>query len=92
MNIQFAAAALALGLAAAIPAANATTVTNSDKAAHKVTVLPKGAMALHLDLKSKQSANVDCAKGCQFELGKVKASYGGKTDKVWIKHSKFTAS
>lgn len=91
MNIRFA-AALALGLAAAIPAADAMTVTNADKATHKITVLPKGAMALHLDLKAKQSATVDCAKGCQFMLGKVKASYGGKTAKVWIKNSKFKAS
>jgi hypothetical protein len=92
MNLHLAAAAVALGLAAAIPAANATTLINADKSAHKVTVLPKGAMAIHLDLKAKQSASVDCSKGCQFMLGKVKASYGGKTAKVWIKNAKFTAS
>jgi len=88
MNIRFA-AAIVLGLAAAIPAANAMTVINSDKSEHKLTVLPKGAMAIHVDLKAKQSTSVACAKGCELQLGKIKASYDSKTPKVWIKNSKF---
>lgn len=85
---------LATSLAAGmlVPAANALTLTNSDKAIRMITVMPNGGRMQHITLKGHHSASVNCVKGCELATGKQKASFDAKTMKVWIKKGKFVTS
>ncbi|CAN5515041.1 hypothetical protein BH10PSE7_BH10PSE7_01160 [soil metagenome] len=80
----------ALALAATISSANALTVTNSDKIAHKFMVAPSGGKQTNVMLKAAASGTYDCAKGCQLKMGAKKLDVTANTDKVWIKGGKFT--
>ncbi len=90
MNIKIAAATLAF--LASMPAANAMTVTNIDKAAHRLTIAPRGAAVRHVMLKPNHFTSVADKAGGRLWLGKVKADYTARTAKVWIKNGKFALS
>jgi hypothetical protein len=81
--------AAALALSATVTSANALTVVNSDKVSHAVMVIPQGGKAHKLVIKANQSGTYDCAKGCELKLGKEKAHYDAKTQKIMIKGGKF---
>jgi hypothetical protein len=81
------AAALALG--ATITSANALTLVNSDKVSHAVMITPQGGKAHKLVIKANHSGKYDCAKGCEVQLGKEKAHYDSKIEKITIKGGKF---
>jgi hypothetical protein len=64
-----------LALVAVVPAANALTVQNLDKAAHTVNITPTGGKAYDLAVKASDKADIDCSKGCTLALN-------GKTETV----------
>jgi hypothetical protein len=82
--------AAALALAATVTSANALTVTNGDKIAHKLIVVPASGKHMSVVLKADQTGTYDCAKGCELKLGAKKLNVTAKTDKVLIKAGKFT--
>lgn len=81
--------AAALAAFVAVPAANALTVYNTDKATRTVTYMPKHGKLRHVALRRNHWTRFDCAKGCELALGKHKAMFGAKTAKVWIKSGRF---
>jgi len=81
--------ATALALATAIPAANALTIVNHDKAAYKITVTPTGGKAKELSLKADGKLNAECKKGCDVSFNNQTMTYDAKTKQVMIKDGKF---
>jgi hypothetical protein len=88
MNTRVFVASL-LALAIAAPAANALTIVNADKGDIVVNVTPKGGKEVSVQLKAGNKAEVDCKKGCELTLGKVKQAVGGKVATVTVKGGKF---
>jgi hypothetical protein len=78
-----------LALAIAIPAANALTITNSDKADVTVKVTPKGGKETDLAIKAGAKADVDCKKGCLLVLGSAKENVKSSVTAITIKGGKF---
>jgi hypothetical protein len=83
--------AAALAALIAVPAANALTVVNADKATETITFSPKHGKHQHIALKRNHRVSLNCARGCELSLGKHKAMFTGKTARVWIRHGKFVA-
>jgi predicted porin len=81
--------AAALAALVAVPAANALTVYNSDKETRTFAFMPKHGKHQHIALKRNHWTKVNCSKGCELSLGKSKAMFNAKTEKVWIKGGKF---
>jgi hypothetical protein len=88
MNTRVFVASL-LALAIAAPAANALTIVNADKGDVTVKVKPKGTKTESLDIKAGGQSDVDCTKGCELTLGKVKQAVDGKVVTITIKGGKF---
>ena len=80
--------AVALALGATVTSANALTLVNSDKASHALLITPQGGKVHKLVIKGNHSGTADCAKGCEVQLGKEKAHYDSKTQKIMIKGGK----
>jgi hypothetical protein len=81
--------ATALAFATVIPAANALTIVNQDKAAYKLTVTPTGGKAKEVDLKANGKVNAACKKGCDVSFNNQTMTYEAKTKQVMIKDGKF---
>jgi hypothetical protein len=78
-----------LALAIVAPAANALTIVNSDKSDVTLKVKPMGSKLSELAIKAGDKADVDCKKGCELILGKVKQAVDSKATTVTIKGGKF---
>lgn len=84
--------AAALALAATVTSANALSIVNTDKASHAVTATPAGGKAHEYVIKARQTGHINCAKGCELQLGVAKAHFDGKVHKIWIKSGKFVSA
>jgi len=81
--------ASAVALAVLVPAANALTIDNKDKAPYTLKVTPKGGKEMDLAVKANASATVDCKSGCTLMLGSKSQTVDGKLAKIVIKDGKF---
>ena len=81
---------IATGLAAGlmVSAANAVTIVNMDKSAHKLVFTPKGGRAHHYSLAANHHRSVDCKAGGTFSLGKSSLTCDAMTAKITIKSGK----
>ena len=80
------AAAISIGLLAT--AANAVTVTNTDKTTHHLIYTPKGGKAEHVALAANHHRVFACKTGGTIALGKSTESCSAKTAKITIKAGK----
>jgi uncharacterized membrane protein len=80
----------AVAAALFVPAANATTVVNTDSAAHKIVFTPKGGKAHSYTLAAHHQRSIDCKAGGTVMTGKATVSCDAKTAKLRIKGGKFT--
>jgi hypothetical protein len=88
MNIRVLMASL-LALAIAAPAAKALSIVNSEKTDVTVKVLPTGGKEADVAIKAGATADVDCKKGCELMLGKVKTKLDAKATTIAVKDGKF---
>jgi hypothetical protein len=81
--------ASAIALASIVTAANALTISNEDKSAYTVTVMPVGGKTEQMSVPAEKKVSVDCAKGCTLKLNGHEAKYDAKAAGILIKHGKF---
>lgn len=84
--------AATLALAATVTSANALSIVNADKASHAIMATPTGGKAHEFVIKARRTGHVDCAKGCELQLGVAKTHFDGKIHKIWIKGGKFVSA
>jgi len=84
--------AAAVALATIVPAANALTIVNQDKAAYTLTVTPTGGKAKEMALKAGGKLTANCKKGCDVSFNNQTMTYDNKTAKVLIKDGKFSTT
>lgn len=82
--------ASAIALASIVTVANALTITNHDKSAYTVTVMPVGGKTEMMSVAADKSVTVDCAKGCTLKVNGHEAKYNAKAASVIIKNGKFS--
>jgi hypothetical protein len=84
--------AATLALAATVTSANALSIVNTDKANHAIMAKPNGGKVHEFVIKARQTGHINCAKGCELQLGVAKTHFDGKIHKIWIKSGKFVSA